>query len=95
MVVICGKLVNTSPLEMLVGARIIVEVCDCATVIVSIMLVEPLEASTALEFVFIVPLIVLLANLDTFGDTGNDNELEGRGLSFRECSSRPGSPWLA
>ena len=95
MVVICGKLVNTSPLEMLVGARIIVEVCDCATVIVSIMLVEPLEANTALEFVFIVPLIVLLANLDTFGNTGNDNELEGRGLSFRECSLRPGSPWLA
>lgn len=94
MVVICGNLVNTPPLEILVCARIIVEACDCATVVFSIMLVEPLEASAVLKFAFIGPLVVLvlLINLNTFGETGNDKELEGRGLSSRVCSLRPGSP---
>ena len=93
MVVICDKLVNMSPLAMPVCARIIVEVGDCPTLVFSIMLVEPLEASTALEFVFIGPLVVLLINLVTFSETGND--IEGRGLSSRVCSLTPGSPWLA
>ena len=93
MVVICDKLVNMSPLAMLVCARIIVEVGDCPTLAFSSMLVDPLEASTALEFVFIGSLVVvLLINLGTVGTTENDKEFEGRGLSSRVCSLRPGSP---
>lgn len=59
------------------------------------MLGVPLKASTALKCVFTVPLVVVLINPDTFDETGNGKELEGRRPSSRVCSSRPGSPWLA
>ena len=61
------------------------------------MLVVPLKAITVLEFVFIVPLVVMLINPGTctFDETGDDKELEGRCLSSGVCSLRPGSPWLA
>ena len=95
MVVVCGKLAMTSPLEILVFARIFVKAWDCIILVVSIMLMKPLEACTALRVVFIGPLIVLLINPGTFEETGNDKELEGRGLSSGVCSLGPGSPWLA
>ena len=92
-VIICGK---TSSIELLAWcARIFVEVWDCLILVVSIILVEPLDASTAFEFVFIGPLFVLFINPNRFDEAVNDKELEGRGLSSRVCSLRPGSPWLA
>ena len=93
MVVICGK---TSPIELLArSVRIFVEVWDCLILVVSVILVEPLDASTAFEFVFIGPLFVLLMDPGTFDEAGNDKELEEGGLSSRVCSLRPGSPWFA
>jgi len=80
---------------MLVCARIFVEARDWPILVVSIILMEPLEACTVFKFGFIGLLVVLLINLGTFDDTGNDKELEKTGLSSRVCSLRPGSPWLA
>lgn len=94
-VLVCGELVNTFPNEMLVCARIFVEARDWPILVVSIILMEPLEACTVFKFGFIGLLVVLLINLGTFDDTGNDKELEKTGLSSRVCSLRPGSPWLA
>ena len=87
--------VNTSPLEILVCAKLLVETCDCLILVVSTMLFVLLEASTVLEFVFMVPSLVMFINPGTFDETGDDKELEGRCPSSRVCSLRPGSPWLA